>query len=198
MGVSNYSISRCVNSVGYSILWQLLYCNFSYSKMVISDIIILFTIWWFIFQAYRSPQRWPAIFVSVMKRENDQGSAWKPISKSTEKVFPPFWRLIKYSYRSARQCPIKTDQSKSIKFSELRIVAGLTYTILLKKRKTYFTSLNKSDKFPVLKKNLTAWRSWYSLKTIFIFVVRNANDWKEVIELLGTRFFWKIEFGQNF
>ena len=133
MGVSNYSISRCVNSVGYSILWQLLYCNFSYSKMVISDIIILFTIWWFIFQTYRSPQRWHATFVPIMKRENDQGSAWKPISKSTEKVFPPFWRLIKYPYRSTRQRPIKTDQWKPVKLSEQRIIAGLTYKILWKK-----------------------------------------------------------------
>ena len=50
----------------------------------------------------------------------------------------------------------------------------------------FFTSLNKSDMFPVLKKIKTAWRSWYSVKTIFVFVVRNANDWKEVIKLQGT------------
>ena len=99
---------------GYSILWQLLYCNFSYSKMVISDIITLFTIWWFIFYFNRSPQRWHATLVPVMKNEKDQGSAWKPIPKSTKKVhlvFPPFWRLIKYSYRSARQWPIRVGLS---------------------------------------------------------------------------------------
>jgi len=75
---------------GYSILWQLLYCNFSYSKMVISDIITRFTIWWFIFYFDGSPQRWHATFAPVMKRENDQGSVWKPIPKSTKRYFPLF------------------------------------------------------------------------------------------------------------
>ena len=99
-------------------------------------------------------------------------------TKKYKKVFPLFWRLIKYLYRSAWRWPIrpcKLDQSESLNS--------------LKDRKTYFTSLNKSDQFPVLKKFLTAWRFRNSLKTIFVFVVRNANDWKEVIELLATRFF---------
>ena len=78
-----YSISRYFTR-------ELLYCNFSYSKMVISDIITRFTIRWFIFYFYRSKRRWPDTFDMADLKGKVQGSAWKLIQKSTKRYFPHF------------------------------------------------------------------------------------------------------------